>query len=45
MKREKALDLVIDNLEVVEVTQGVNGYPKNLSCAITGFDTYEQAYQ
>lgn len=30
-------------LEIVEVTKGTNGYPKNLSKAVIGFDTWEEA--
>lgn len=30
-------------LQVVEVTEGMNGYPKNLSNAVIGFDTWEDA--
>ena len=30
-------------LEIVEVTEGMNGYPKNLSKAVIGFDTWQDA--
>lgn len=33
----------IENLEVIETTSGVNGYPKSLKKALIGFDTFEQA--
>jgi len=29
--------------EIVEVTQGTNGYPKNLKKAVTGFDSFAEA--
>lgn len=33
----------IENLEVIETTSGVNGYPKSLKEALIGFESFEQA--
>lgn len=33
------------NLTIVEVTEGLNGYPKNLKKAVTGFDFFYEAEQ
>lgn len=42
--KEKTLDLAYEwGLNIVEVTQGVNGYPEGLYKAIIGFDYFENA--
>ena len=42
--KEKTLDLAYEwGLNIVEVTQGVNGYPEGLYKAIIGFDFFENA--
>lgn len=42
--RDKTLDLMLDwGLDIVEVTQGLNGYPQGLYKAIKGFDCFEDA--
>ena len=42
--KTRTLDLAHEwRLNIVEVTQGLNGYPKGLYRAIAGFDTYEDA--
>ena len=42
--REKTLDLAYDwGLNIVEVTQGMNGYPEGLYKAVIGFDYFENA--
>ena len=42
--REKTYDLAIEyGLDIVEVTQGVNGYPEGVYKAISGFDYFENA--
>lgn len=44
MGKYEVYQLAEDNgLNVVETTEGVNGYPKNLNIAITGFDSYKEA--
>lgn len=32
-----------NNLQYIEMTSGMNGYPEHLTPALSGFDTYEQA--
>ena len=42
--KTRTLDLAYEwGLNIVEVTQGVNGYPKGLYKAIAGFDYFENA--
>lgn len=42
--KTRTLDLAYEwGIDVVEVTRGMNGYPKGLYRAIAGFDTYEDA--
>ena len=42
--KTRTLDLAYEwGLNIVEVTQGVNGYPKGLYKAIAGFDYFEDA--
>lgn len=44
MKEEQAYDIAQENgLQVVEITEGANGFPKNLTKAVTGFDSFEEA--
>lgn len=33
----------LENLEVIETTVGMNGYPKNIKSAIVGFESFEHA--
>lgn len=41
---EKLRELADNNgLKFIETTDGMNGYPKNLQCALIGFETFEQA--
>lgn len=35
----------IENLEVIETTSAMNGYPQNIRKALIGFESYEQAEQ
>lgn len=42
--REKTLDLACEyDLDIIEVTQGENGYPTGVYKAVTGFDYFEDA--
>ena len=42
--KTRTLDLAYDwGLDIVEVTQGMNGYPEGLYKAIVGFDSFEDA--
>lgn len=42
--KTRTLDLAEEwGLDIVEITQGVNGYPKGLYKALMGFDTFENA--
>lgn len=42
--KTRTLDLASDwGLDFVEITEGMNGSPKNLHKALTGFDTFEDA--
>lgn len=41
---EKLLEIAYEHgLEVVETTQGMNGYPEGLGKAVIGFETFDQA--
>lgn len=40
------LDLVNEKgLDIIEITKGLNGYPKNISKGVIGFDNFEDATQ
>lgn len=43
MKTDMYTIAEIENLEVIETTSGMNGYPRNLKEALIGFDSFEQA--
>lgn len=46
MKTIEIIDIAeIENLNYIETTTGINGYPQNLKFALTGFENFEHAQE